>query len=329
MIILSSEVVRQSLPMSQAISAMKRAYAALSAGRAEVPLRSRLPVPPHEAASLFMPVFLEDDQGQALCVKVVSLFPHNDRRGLPLIQAAVLVLDPETGQPVALLEGSALTAIRTGAASGAATDLLARPDSRGAAIFGAGVQGRTQLEAVCAVRPIETAWIYDTDRQRIDRLIGEMAGRSGVPQDLRPAGSPTEALAEADVICTATTSLTPVFRDEDIKPGAHINGVGAYTPEMQEIPPETVRRAVVFVDSRSAVLSEAGDLIQPIQAGMIGADHIQAELGEVVLGRHPGRTDADQITFFKSVGVAVQDAAAARLALRNAEKHGLGQTIQW
>jgi len=329
MIILSSEVVRQSLPMSQAISAMKRAYAALSAGQAEVPLRSRLPVPPHEAVSLFMPVFLEDEQGQALCVKVVSLFPHNDRRGLPLIQAAVLVLDPETGQPVALLEGSALTAIRTGAASGAATDLLARPDSRVAAIFGAGVQGGAQLEAVCAVRPIETAWIYDPDRQRVERFIEEMAGQRGVPQDLRPAGSPTEALAEADVICTATTSLTPVFRDEDIKPGAHINGVGSYTPQMQEVPPETVRRAAVFVDSRSAVLSEAGDLIQPIQAGMIGADHIQAELGEVVLGRHPGRTNPDQITFFKSVGVAVQDAAAARLALRNAEKHGLGQTIQW
>lgn len=329
MMILSAEEVRQALPMPEVIAAMQQAYAALSAGRAVVPLRARLPVPPHEAVSLFMPAFLEDEQGQALCVKVVSLFPHNLEHGLPLIQAAVLVLDPQTGQPAALLEGSALTAIRTGAASGAATALLARPESRTAAIFGAGVQGRTQLEAACAVRPIETAWIYDKDSLQVERFIGELSGKAGLPSDLRPAGSPEEALAEADVICTATTSLTPVFRDEDLKPGAHLNGVGSYTPDMQEIPPETVQRAVVFVDSRSAALSEAGDLIQPLRSGLIGEAHIQAELGQVVLGRHPGRTDSEQITFFKSVGVAVQDAAAARLALHNARRFGLGQDVQW
>lgn len=308
---------------------MKQAYAALSAGRAEVPLRSRLPIPLHEAVSLFMPAFLEDEQGQALCVKVVSLFPHNDQRNLPLIHAAVLVLEPETGKPIALLEGSTLTAIRTGAASGAATDLLARPESRVAAIFGAGVQGRTQLEAVCAVRPIETAWVYDSDQRRAETFVREMAGQQEIPADLRLADSPGEAVRSADVICTATTSYSPVFEDHDLKDGAHINAVGAYTPEMQEVPAETVRRAAVFVDSRPAALSEAGDLIQLIQAGLIGEEHIQAELGEVVIGKHPGRTHPEQITFFKSVGVAVQDAAAARLALHNAEKFGLGQNIQW
>jgi ornithine cyclodeaminase/alanine dehydrogenase-like protein (mu-crystallin family) len=329
MIILSADGVRQALPMPEVIVAVRQAYAALSAGRAEVPLRSRLPVPPHEAVSLFMPVFMEDEQGQALCVKVVSLFPHNSQRGLPLIQAAVLVLEPETGRPLALLEGSALTAVRTGAASGAATALLARPESRVAAIFGAGVQGRTQLAAVCSVRPIETAWVYDLDQQRVERFIAELAGKDGMPPELRQAASPAEALAGADVVCTATTSLTPVFRDEDLKPGTHLNGVGSYTPDMQEIPPETVKRATVFVDSRSAALSEAGDLIQPLRAGLFDENHIQAELGEIVLGSQPGRTDPQQITFFKSVGVAVQDAAAARLALHNAEKQGLGQTTQW
>jgi ornithine cyclodeaminase len=156
-----------------------------------------------------------------------------------------------------------------------------------------------------------------------------MAGRSPIPHDLRVAGDPAQAVENADVICTATTSTAPVFLDKDLKPGVHINAVGAYTPQMQEIPPETVARARVIVDSRTACLSEAGDLIQPLNQGMISESHIHAELGEIVNAKHLGRTSEAQITFFKSVGVAVQDAAAARLALHNAQKFGLGQTIPW
>ena len=276
-----------------------------------------------------MPVYLQDDRGEALAVKVVTLFPHNSKRGLPFIHAAVLVFEPDSGRPVALLEGGSLTAIRTGAASGAATDILARSDSRTAAIFGAGVQARTQLEAVCTVRPIQTAWVYDPDLRRVETFIAEMAGRGLAPEDLRVADSPQTAIAQADVICTATSSSTPVFVDADLKPGVHINGIGSYTPEMQEVPPETVCRALVVIDSRSASLSEAGDLIQPIRQGLISSDHIHAELGEIVLGHRPGRGSPDQVTFFKSVGVAVQDAAAARLAINNAQKMRLGQEIEW
>lgn len=315
--------------MGATINAMKRAYAALSSGRAEVPLRTRLPVTPHEAVSLFMPVYLQDEGGEALAVKVVSLFPGNAARGLPLIHAAVLVMEADTGRLLALLEGGTLTAIRTGAASGAATDLLARPDSQVAAVFGAGMQGRTQLEAICCVRPIRTAWIYDTDASRLEAFVQDMAGQGPILGDLRPAATPRQAVVEADIICTATTSASPVFSDADLKPGVHINAVGAYTPDMQEVPAETVRRARVIVDSRPAALSEAGDLIQPLRQGLIGEDHLHAELGEIILGLRPGRADSNQVTLFKSVGVAVQDAAAARLALRNAEKYGLGQTIQW
>jgi len=329
MLILSAEEVRKALPMAEAIQAMKRAYAALSDGRAEVPLRARLSIPPHEALSLFMPAYVQDEQGEALAVKIVSLFPKNPSRGLALIQAMVLVLEAETGRPQALLEGGTLTAIRTGAASGAATDLLARQDSRVAAIFGAGVQGRTQLEAVCTVRPIERVWVYDPNPQRLQAFVAEMAGRGAIPHDVRQALSPRQAVAEADVICTATTSLSPVFDDGDLKPGVHINGIGSYTPQMQEIPPETVKRARVVVDSRSACLSEAGDLIQPLQKGWISAEHIHAELGEIVLGRKGGRQSADEITFFKSVGIAVQDAVAAQLALKNADKMGIGERIKW
>ncbi len=327
--VLNAIQVRQALPMDQCIHAMKRAFAAFSSGNAQVPLRTRLPIPPHEAVSLVMPAYVQAQDGESLAVKVVSLHPRNVARGLPLIHAAVLVLEADTGRPVALLQGGMLTALRTGAASGAATDLLARPDSHVAAIFGAGVQGRTQLEAVCSVREIHKAWIYDPDPERQAEFIQALAGIGRIPKDLRRAATPAQAVAQADVICAATTSSVPVFADRDLKPGVHINGVGSYTPEMQEIPADTVQRASVVVDSRSAALAEAGDLIQPIRQGLITPEHIQAEIGELVLGRILGRTDPGQITFFKSVGVAVQDAAAAQLALENARTMGLGGQVDW
>ncbi len=329
MLILRATDVPRALPMAEAIEAVKRAYQALSGGQAEMPLRLSLPVKPHDGVSLFMPAYVYTPEEEALAVKVVSVFPRNVGRGLPLIHAAVLVLEANTGRPLALLEGGTLTAIRTGAASGAATDVLARPDSRVLAVFGAGAQGRTQIEAVCTVRPIERVWLFDLDRARAEALAAEVAGQGPVPQDVRVAASPREAVAEADVICTATTSRQPVFADEDLKPGVHINGIGAYTPEMAEVPPETVARALVVVDSRQAALAEAGDLIQPLKAGRITEAHIHAELGEILLGRKPGRTSPEQITFFKSVGVAVQDALAARAALRNALEEGLGQRVSW
>jgi ornithine cyclodeaminase len=169
--------------------------------------------------------------------------------------------------------------------------------------------------------------IYDLRPEQVEKFIREMAGYGPIPTDLRPANEPQEAISQADIICCATTSTAPVFDDHHLKFGVHINGVGSYTPEMQEIPPETVQRAALFVDSRQAALSEAGDIIQPIKADLINAEHIQAELGEIVLGDKPGRIDANQITFFKSVGNAVQDAAAAQLAMNNAQKMGLGQNV--
>jgi ornithine cyclodeaminase len=315
--------------MGQAIATMKQAYAALSDNRVQAPLRLSMPIPWHDATALFMPAFVHDENDEALALKAVALFPHNPERGLPLIQAAVLVMEADSGRPSALLEGSTLTAIRTGAASGAASDLLARPDSQVAAVFGAGVQGRTQLEAVCTVRSIQRVWVYDPDRSRLEKFIAEIAGRAPVPPDLRAAVDPRQAVSEADIICTATTARTPVFSDGDLKPGAHINAVGAYTPEMQEIPADTVARSLVVVDSRSASLAEAGDLIQPIQQGRITPEHIHAELGEIALVRKPGRSSPTQITLFKSVGIAAQDAMAARLAVENAQKMGIAQRVIW
>jgi ornithine cyclodeaminase len=328
MLLLDAADVRRALPLPQAVAAMKSAFAALSAGHAEMPLRGRLEVRPHDGITLTMPAFLAGPM-QALAVKVVSVFPGNATLGLPVVQGVVLVLEPNTGRPVALLEGSTLTAVRTGAASGAATDLLSRPDSSVVAIIGAGVQARTQLEAVCAVRRIDAARIYSRTRRRAEALAAELAGQGDFPRDLRAADSPAEALADADIVCTATSSARPVLADADLKPGAHVNAVGAYRPEMQEVPAETVRRALVVVDAREAALAEAGDLLVPIRAGLFTTAHIYAELGEIVLGQKPGRTDGRQVTLFKSVGLAVQDAAAAALACANARALGLGREVPW
>ncbi|MBP9501852.1 MAG: hypothetical protein KBF17_06825 [Candidatus Promineofilum sp.] len=319
----SAADVNRALPMAEAIEGVKAGYVQLSAGRAQVPLRIPLDVSP-DNVTLIMPFFTPDGGG-ALGLKLVSVFGDNVARGLPLIQSVVLAIDPATGAPQALIEGSTLTAIRTGAASGAATDVLARPDAAVAAIFGSGVQARRQLEAVCTVRPIERVWVYSL--AKAEEFAAEMAGYGPIPLDVRIAESPRQAVAEADVICTATTSRKPVFDGGDLKPGAHINGIGSFTPQMQEIDAYAVRSARVVVDSVAAALAEAGDLIIPLNAGEIGRDHIDTELGEVIAGIKPGRTNPEQITFFKSVGVAVQDAMAAQIILRNGSDLGLGTAI--
>lgn len=319
----SAADVRRALPMAEAIAGVKAGYAQLSAGRAQVPLRVPLNVSPDDV-TLIMPFYTPDDGG-ALGLKLVSVFRSNTARGLPLINSLVMAVDPATGAPAALIEGSSLTAIRTGAASGAATDVLARPDAAVAAIFGAGVQARRQLEAVCTVRAIER--VYVSSLVGAEAFAAEMAGFGPIPADIVVADA-REAVANADVICAATTTRTPVFDGHDLRPGTHINGIGSFTPEMQEIDTVTVRRARVFVDSVEAALAEAGDLIIPLNAGEIARDHIRAELGEVIAGLKPGRTGPDDITFFKSVGVAVQDALAAQIILRNGPAMGLGTTIE-
>ncbi len=327
MLILNADQVREALPMPEAIQAVKRAYAALSAGDAVMPLRAHLPVEQRDGLTLLMPAYLHGE-GESLAIKIVSLFKGNPARGLPLIYGAVLVLDPETGAPQALLEGSALTAIRTGAASGAATDLLARPDCSTAAIFGAGVQGRTQLEAVCSVRTIQTVWVVDPNPEKVTTFIDEMAGKGSIPADLRPAESPEQAAAEADIICAATTSTHPVFPAEAVRSGTHINGVGSYTPAMIEIPPQLTAHAAVYVDQVEAAMEEAGELIAAVEQGLLHRNQL-TELGAVLNGQVAGRTSEAQITFFKSVGVAAQDAAAAGMALQRARQFGLGQAVEW
>ena len=324
--ILDQENVKQAVTMAQAISAVKDAFIQLSAQEAVVPMRSQVPVAKNKGISLFMPAYLE--KSHSLGAKIVSVFPDNPSKNLPTIFAVVVVLDADTGRPQAILDGTFLTALRTGAASGVATDLLARRDASTAAVFGAGTQGRTQMEAVCTVRSIDKIWIYDPDPSAADAYVRELKEKgTPFPQDISTASSPEQAAAQADIICTATTSSVPVFDDDHIKPGVHINGVGSYTPEMQEIPAATVVRAKVFVDSVSASWEEAGDLIIPLQKGLIDKAHVHGEIGELALGQIAGRNTEDDITFFKSVGVAVQDVSVAQIILHAAENLGLGQDV--
>lgn len=324
-LILNAEEVRQALPMREAITGTKEAYRQLSAGKAKVPLRSHLDVLAHAGVSLVMPAYLAESDD--LAVKIVSVYPENVKQGQPVINAVVIVLDATNGRPVALLEGGALTAIRTGAASGAATDLLARMDAEVVAIFGSGVQARTQLEAVCTVRSISSVRVYSLDRDQAEEFAESMAGHGPIPDFIEVVDSPAEALAGAEIICTATTSNKPVFDGQDLEPGAHINAIGAFTPQMQEVDVQTIRRSLVFVDFREAVMEEAGDLLIPLAKGEIDESHIYAELGEIVDGQKPGRTNSAQITYFKSVGVAVQDAIAGHIALQNARTGNLGLMV--
>ena len=320
MLILSGEDVRRALAMREAIEAVRGAMAQLSAGECIVPERAHVDVPEHDGVALFMPSCMPDEGRMA--VKVITLYGNNPAKGLPRIQAVVLLFDATTGTPLAMLDGTVLTAIRTGAGTGVATDLLARADAKHAAIFGAGQQARTQLEAVCSVRAIVSATVYDTDAQAAERFAKDMTERLSIA--VTPSASSSDALRRADIVCTATVSHTPVFDDADLRPGTHINAIGSYKPHVQELPSATVARARVVTDYRAGALTEPGDLLIPMAQGLFGPEHITAEVGEIVLGRKPGRSSAEEITLYKSVGVAVQDLAAATAALARAQQLGLG-----
>lgn len=325
MLILGASDVRAALQMAHAIELMKRAFADLASGAASVPPRTSLPAGGGGGVTLVMPA----RASSGLAVKVVSVFDANPAAGLARIQGAVLALDPGTGRPLALLEGASLTAIRTAAASGAATDLLARPEATELAILGAGVQARSHIEAMCAVRPIARIRIHSRTAATVDALVDELAGAPWLPDDVsvRRAGDAGDAVRGADIVCATTTSAVPVFADGDLKPGAHVNAVGSFTPDAREVPGSTVARAWVAVDEREAAWTEAGDLIMARADGLIDADHVRAELGELVLDPDRRPTDSKRPSLFKSVGIAVQDAVAAAAAVDVARDRGLGTAV--
>ena len=316
--LLGATDVDRAIDMRQAIDIMATAFKELASGRANVP--QRLGVETEAGLVLAMPGSLPEQS--ALAIKVVSVFPGNSRLGLPSVFGLVLVLDASSGAPLALIEGSHLTALRTGAASGLATKLMAREDARTVALFGAGVQARTQLAAVRAVRDIREVRIVSRTPQSAERLAGELTGL-----ETRVLADSGAAVRGADIVITATTSATSVVFGRDVEPGTHVNAIGAYTPTMREVDADVVRRARVVVDTRQGALAEAGDLIMAIRERVIASDHVVAELGEVVNGTVAGRTSEEEITLFKSVGHAAQDVALARCVLDVAVSRRLGTTV--
>ena len=319
--ILSRSDVARLVSMSEAIKLMREGFSHLSKGTVDVPIRMNMGMPEHDARALFMPIY-SASHGQ-IAQKVVTIHPNNGQYDLPFIHAMVFLIDAVKGTPLALMDGEFITALRTGAGSGLATDLLSRPESSTLAIYGAGVQARTQLEAICAVRPITKVMIFGRNPENVSLFAEEITANYEVEV---VAPSDPEEVSNADIICTATTSIDPVFSDSHISEGCHINGVGSYRPDMTEIPAETVSRASVFVDQRAASLEEAGDLIVPISRNLITEQHIVGEIGEVVNGNCRGRTSDQEATFFKSVGNAVQDLVVASYAYKLAKKQGMGTT---
>ena len=302
--------IRKKISMRKAIDIMRMAFLQLSSGGAVVPVRTLIDSRDHRGRALFMPSY--SPSLGLFGLKMVSVFDNNEAINLPVIQGKMLVMDAVKGTPLAMLDAEYLTALRTGAASGLATELLSRKDAQSLAIFGTGAQAETQLLGVMSVRPIRNIIVYGKTENRTLAFCQNILERLTV--EIRPATG-LEERRSADIICTATTSAVPVFQEQHITQGVHINGIGSYKPTTHEIPPEIIAKSLLVVDQREAALSEAGDVVIPIQRGLIKEEHIHAELGEIVSGYKKGRTTEDQITVFKSVGNAIQDLAIAHCML--------------
>jgi ornithine cyclodeaminase/alanine dehydrogenase-like protein (mu-crystallin family) len=291
--------LRARLSMAAAVDALEEAFRTLDP--AAGPLRTRLETP--RGSLLLMPAFGEAGVG----VKLVSLTPGNPERRLPFVQASYVLFDADMQAPEAVLDGSALTALRTAAVSGLATRFLARDDAARLVIFGAGVQARSHLDAMCAVRAVTELVVVSRSREAAEALVEEGLSRGLAGARL---GEP-HAVGSADLICTCTTAEEPLFDGSLLPPGAHVNAVGSYRPETRELDTETLRRGRVVVETRDVALAEAGELLIPIREGVIDPGHVVSDLAEMVRGAEIRRSPED-VTVFKSVGMAFEDLVVAR-----------------
>lgn len=325
MLFLTKENIIESFTMRDAIDACRESLELYSKGKASVPLRTNINVAKQEGQSLYMPAYVEADQ-DALGVKIVSVYPKNIEKNIPSVPATMVTLDAETGMVSAILDGTYLTQLRTGAVQGAATEMLARKDAKIGALIGTGGQAEGQLWAMLTARKLESVRIFDIDFARAENFSKEMEAKYGVK--MVPCHEAKECVEGADIITSVTTSKRPTFSAEWVKEGAHINGVGAYTPEMCEIPKEAIKAATtVIFDTIDGVMEEAGDFIQPLKEGYIKKDHYKGELGQLALNQIEGRKDDKEITIFKTVGSAVLDVYVANKIVEKAKEKGLGQEI--
>ena len=329
-LILKESDISSMITMSDIIEADKEALSIYSSQKSNIPLRSNLDIPEYKGQCLFMNGYAAP--AKALGVKIVSVYPENINKNLTSVPATMVLVDAETGMVNSLIDGTYLTRLRTGAISGLATDILARKDSKIFALFGTGGQAVTQLEAVLTVRKIEEVRVFDLFKDRAQEFAKKMSEKFSKKFNVKiiAAESSDKAVENADIITTVTTSKKPVFDASKVKKNAHINGVGSYTPEMQEIPGDILVMAnKIFVDTRDGAVNESGDLIKPIQSGLIKKEKINGELGEVINGVMKGRESDDEMTFFKTTGSAVLDLVAAQKIYEMAKAKKVGQMVDF
>ncbi len=298
--LLSSEEIQNLISMGEAINAMEQAFASFSDGSSQVPQR-------YVSAICKLDLFYKpayNEKLERIAVKIITQKKSGNLPGIPAILGVVLLLDIKTGAILAIMDGAYITALRTGAAGGIATKMLARKDTESVAVFGCGVQGKTQLEAACNVRSIKRALLYDHNTDAANKFKTEMEGKLNISISVEKN---LDYLKQAGIICTATNSEKPLFHLKDISKGVHINAIGSYKPNMQELDPFIIKNGKLLVDSRESVLKESGDLIKPISEHIFTHAVIEAEIGELINKKASGRRNDDEITIFKSVGLGVQD----------------------
>lgn len=325
MLLLSKEDIRKCVTMRDIIEADKLAFKMVVDGTVQVPLRTVISGK-YDGSFLFMPAYAPDID--AASVKVVDIFPHNPEQGLATSPGQVMLIDGRTGYVISMMDGTFVTALRTGAATGAAFDLLARSECRKGALFGTGGQARDQLEAMLCARKLEEVMIYSRNEEKRNAFVKAMNEELGhYGAKITAACSPDECIEDADLIVTATTSPVPVFDGTKVKEGATISAVGTYEPHKHELDPAVLPRASkIICDSVDAALSETGDLLIPLGDGTITMEDIKGSLGDVLNGTIPGRENDDEIIVFESVGVAAQDLVAAKIIYDKAVEAGIGLT---
>jgi ornithine cyclodeaminase/alanine dehydrogenase-like protein (mu-crystallin family) len=321
--LLTEDQVKSLLSMSELITAMEAAVARFSAREVLQPVRTVLSVGPTQAYFGLMPAYIE--QPPRLGAKLVTVFNQNHTRGLPSHLATIVLLDPETGALIALMDGRYITESRTAAVSAVSARHLSRPTASTLAIIGSGVQARSHLEAYSAVRTLRDVRVWSPNARSRQRFISDMSGE--VSARLHDSPTAQDAVEGADLIVLATSSPTPVIEDDWVSPGAHVVSVGACRPDQREMPPKLVARARLFVDSRAAALLESGDVVIGLKEERFAEAHIAGELGDLVLGRVSGRASDDEITIFKSLGMAVEDVVSADLVFRKALETGAGTEL--
>lgn len=314
--------------MSDIIEANRQAMKLYSSKEVDIPLRVNLNVAEHEGQSLYMTGYAGG--ADALGVKIVSVYPKNIEKGITSVPASMVLLDPETGVVNCFMDGTLLTQLRTGAISGLATELLARQDASVMLLIGTGGQATTQLEAVLTVRDIKQVYVSDINFERAIQFCDEMMDRFGEKYSVKieAVKNVSDVISQADIVTAVTTSKNPVFSSDELKPGAHVNGVGSFMADMSEIDPQIFKRAsLVYVDTMDA-FTEAGDFQKPLKAGEITENIVTGEIGQLIMSQTPGRSNNEEITFFKTTGNAVLDIVAARKIYELAAEKEIGQLIQ-